>query len=127
MQKRLLVLRELIYDTAQMTPGVGKLEETLKWSEPAYVTAETKSGSVVRIAYSAKRPGQYAMYFICHTKLVDTFRTLFPNDFQFEGNRAIVFDESAAVPMRELGLCISMALTYRLSKTAREFKIKKSQ
>jgi hypothetical protein len=115
-QKRLLTLRELIFDIAQETPGVGRLEETLKWGEAAYITSDTKSGSVIRIAYSAKRPKQYGMYFICHTKLIDTFRTMFPNDFQFEGNRAIVFDETATVPIRELGLCISIALTYQLSK-----------
>ena len=35
---RLLVLRELIFDTAEKTEGVGEIEETLKWNEPAYLT-----------------------------------------------------------------------------------------
>jgi len=54
------------------------------------------------------------MYFHCQTTLVDTFRTLYPSRFTFEGNRAIVFDETAAIPVRELRHCISLALTYRL-------------
>ncbi len=109
---KLLVLRQLIFDTAAQAAGVGELEEALKWGEPAYLTSQSKSGSTVRIAYSPKKPLRYAMYFNCQTNLVDTFRTMFPNDFQFEGNRAIVFDATAKVPKKELGFCIAVALTY---------------
>ena len=35
----LLVLRQIILDTAAGTPGVGVLEETLKWGQPAYGSA----------------------------------------------------------------------------------------
>ena len=38
MRKKLMFLRELIFDTAAATEGVGKLEETLKWGEPSYLT-----------------------------------------------------------------------------------------
>jgi Domain of unknown function (DU1801) len=112
MRAKLLVLRELIFETAASTPGVGDLDETLKWGEPAYATTQSKSGSPVRIAYKASRPTQYAMYFICHTNLVETFKTMFPNDFKFEGNRTIVFEASDRVPKRELAWCITAALTY---------------
>lgn len=116
MRAKLLALRELIFDTAASTPGVGNLEETLKWGEPAYATTQSKSGSTVRIAYKVARPTQYAMYFICHTNLVETFKTMFPNDFKFEGNRAIVFEDSDRVPTRELEWCITAALTYHTNK-----------
>lgn len=46
---RLLALRRLIIDTARTTKGVGALQETLKWGQPSYLTAETKSGSTIRI------------------------------------------------------------------------------
>ena len=46
---RLLALRRLIIDTAKTTKGVGALQETLKWGQPSYLTAETKSGSTIRI------------------------------------------------------------------------------
>ena len=107
-----MALRQLIFNTAACTLGVGELEETLKWGEPAYLTSQSKSGSTVRIAYSPKRPLQYAMYFNCQTTLVDTFRTMFPNDFQFEGNRALVFELSQKPPKKELAWCIATALTY---------------
>jgi hypothetical protein len=116
MRQKLLALRKLIFETAASTPGVGELEETLKWGEPAYVTSETKSGSTVRIAWKRSSPSQYAMYFHCQTNLVETFRTLFPKEFAFKGNRAIVFRESEVVPTDSLSFCIAAALTYHRAK-----------
>ena len=52
------------------------------------------------------------MYFNCQTTLVETFKTMFPGDFEFEGNRAIVFESSKRVPAKELAWCIAAALTY---------------
>ena len=115
---KLLALRALIFKTATTTDGVGKLEETLKWGEPAYVTSESKSGSTVRIAWKKSAPAQYAIYFNCQTTLVETFRTLFPSEFKFEGNRAIVFAVSGIVPTDSLVFCISAALTYHRNKAS---------
>ncbi|MEP6790955.1 MAG: DUF1801 domain-containing protein, partial [Ramlibacter sp.] len=50
MRRKLLALREIILRTAAATEGVGPLQETLKWGEPAYLTSQSKSGSTVRIA-----------------------------------------------------------------------------
>lgn len=115
-RRKLLALRELIFATATATEGAGELEETLKWGEPAYVTAQTKSGSTVRIDWKKARPNEYAMYFHCQTNLVDTFRAMFPNEFAFEGNRALVFPLDAPVPKETLALCIAASLTYHRSK-----------
>lgn len=116
MRHKLLALRKLIFETAASTPGVGKLEEGLRWGEPAYLTSETKSGSTIRIAWKRSNPSHYAMYFHCQTNLVETFRTLFPNEFTFEGNRAIVFRECDVVPTDSLSFCIAAALTYHRTK-----------
>ena len=115
-RSKLMALRELIFKTAAATDGVGELDETLKWGEPAYLTSRTRSGSTIRIAWKKSAPTQYAMYFNCQTDLVETFRTLFPSDFRFEGNRAIVFDIDARVPTAPLVFCIAAALTYHLRK-----------
>ena len=119
-RNRLMALRQLIFDTAASTPGVGELEEALKWGEPAYLTSKTKSGSTVRIAWKAAKPLQHAIYFNCQTTLVDTFRTLFPNDFEFEGNRAIIFDTTGRIPVREVAWCIAAALTYHRKPGTRD-------
>lgn len=115
-RKKLMTLRALVFDVAEQTRDVGELEESLKWGEPAYITAASKSGSTIRIAWKKARPTQYAMYFNCQTTLVDAFKTMFPTAFKFEGNRALVFDEHDDVPLEALRICVEMALTYRTKK-----------
>ena len=112
---KLLALRELIFQTAATAQGAGEIEETLKWGEPAYIT-RNKSGSTVRIDWKKKDPKHYAMYFNCQTNLVESFRTMFPNDFKFEGNRALVFSIEDEVPKDSLTMCIAASLTYHLKK-----------
>lgn len=116
-RKKLLKLREMIFEVASAMPNVGPLQETLKWSEPAYLTAESKSGSTIRIAWKKAKPKHYAMYFICTTNLVETFRTIFPQDFEYEGNRAIIFRVDDSLPKDSIRFCIAAALTYRLTKS----------
>ena len=73
---KLLALRQLIFDTARATKGVGALQETLKWGQPSYLTAATGSGSTIRIDRIKSAANQYAVYFHCQTNLVETFREL---------------------------------------------------
>ena len=112
----MLKLRELLFRVAANTEGVGPVEETLRWGEPAYVTSKTRSGSTVRMDWKPGKPEQFALYFHCQTNLVDTFRTLFPGDFRFEGNRALVFDVGGRIPKDPVAFCISASLTYHLRK-----------
>jgi hypothetical protein len=114
-RKAMLALRALILATARGTPGAGEIEETLKWGEPAYAT-KNGAGSTIRIDWKPKDPSHYAMYFHCQTSLVSTFRTLFPNDFVFEGNRALVFDLGKRIPTPSLAFCVAAAFTYHLNK-----------
>lgn len=116
-RRRLLRLRRLILDTASETEGVGRVEETLKWGQPSYLTPETGSGSTIRID-RAGGDGGYAIYFHCQTDLVETFRRLYPGRFAFEGNRALRFRDGDALPETELKHCISLALTYHRRKKA---------
>lgn len=115
LRKRLMALRELVFDTAAATPGVGRLDETLKWGQPSYLTAESGSGTTVRIDRLKNRDG-YAIYFHCQSGLVDQFRTIYPDTFAYEGKRAIVLTAKDRVPTRALGHCIALALTHHLRK-----------
>lgn len=117
-RRQLLALRTLIFKVAASTDGVGLLEETLKWNEPAYITSITKSGSTIRLGWKKSQPTQYAIYFNCQTNLIESFRTLFPNNFKFEGNRAMVFSADEILPAEELSFCIAAALTYHRDKKA---------
>ncbi|MDX1641953.1 MAG: DUF1801 domain-containing protein [Balneolaceae bacterium] len=109
-------LRQLILKVAEATEGVGELEETLKWSEPAYLPSKTKSGTTVRIDWKEKNPDQIGMYVSCNTTLVDTYRTMFGDNLEFEGDRAILFPVDHPIPKKELMICIKMALRYHLDK-----------
>jgi hypothetical protein len=110
---QMLHLRELVLATASEIEGLEKLDETLKWGEPSYLT---KYGSTVRMDWKAKSPDQFAIYFKCTSLLVPTFKTLYKNKFNFEGNRAIVFKLNEKIREAELKHCISLALTYHKIK-----------
>lgn len=112
-QEKLLFLRQLILEVASETPEVNKLEETLKWGEPSYLN---KSGSTIRLGWNSSNPNQYAMYFHCKTKLVDTFKEIYPDTFKYDGNRAIIFSENEEIPVDALKLCILLSLTYHKVK-----------
>ena len=116
---RLLALRKMIFDVAKKTPGVGKVEEAVRWGQPSYLTVETGSGSTLRIDGIRNEPRKYAMYFICTSGLIEDFRDLYKGEMKFEGNRSIVFDVKDRLPEAALRHCISLALTYHLRKKQR--------
>ncbi len=97
---KLMALRELVFDTAEKTPAVGRLTETLKWGQPSYLTQETGSGTTVRIDRLKAADG-YAAYFHCQSGLVEQFRELYPDTFTYEGKRAIVFGVRAIACRRK--------------------------
>ncbi len=116
LRTKLLALRRLIFDTAKTTKGVGRLEETLKWGQPSYLTSETGSGSTIRIDRIKATANRYAMYFHCQTDLVATFHELYAGELSFGGNRSVVLNATDKIPEAALRHCIALALTYHLNK-----------
>jgi hypothetical protein len=110
----ILGLRQLIFQVAAGSPNVGPLHETLKWGQPAYLTSVTKSGTTLRLGLP--KQGGFAIYVHCQTSIVSEFRTLFPDDFTYEGSRAIHFTDAKPVPLGKLRLFIHRALTYHLPR-----------
>lgn len=92
--------------------SVDDLACTLKWGELAFVA---KSASTIRIAWSDKNPDKCSLYFNCNSKLVDTFRSVYP-ELHYVGNREIVLDPDQSLPRASLRHCFSLALTYQLRK-----------
>ena len=115
LRTRLMALRELIFDVAAGTEGVGPLSETLKWGQPSYLTEQTGSGSTVRID-CLKNANGYAIYFYCQSGLVGRFRELYADAFRYEGERAILFDAKERLPLKALSHCIGLALTHHARK-----------
>lgn len=115
-KSKLMFLRQLIFDTAASIEGIGKIEETLKWGEPSYLTPESKSGSTIRIAWKESQKKNYSIFFKCTANLVPAFKEKFPKKFKFGGNRSIDFNLNDDIPVKELKRCIALALTYHRNK-----------
>lgn len=105
-------LRQLVFSVA-MEDNIGEIDECLKWGELSYIS---KVGSTLRIDWKSNSPEQYKMYFHCQTKLVETFKELYPIQFNFDKNRAIVFKTGDEIAVAELSHCISMTLRYHQIK-----------
>ncbi len=112
-RERMLTLRALILATGNGIDPIGKVQESIKWGEPSYTTI---SGSPIRLAWKEKEPQRIAVCFHCQTKLVSTFKILYPKKLSFEGNRAIVLKENHKIPKEELKHCIELAHTYHRVK-----------
>ena len=110
-RKKLEKIRSLIFKVAHENQL--EVEETLKWGEPSYLV---KGGSTIRIDWKSKTPETYSIYFNCNTKLVDTFKEIYSDIYNFEGNRAIVFDKSDLIHEPQLKQCIELALKYHKVK-----------
>jgi len=110
----LLELRRLIL-TAAAEADVD-LVETLKWGQPSYLPAKARVGTTVRIDALKGSADGYAMYIHCQTTLLDSYRHLYPDDFTFEGQRALTFRTGRPPPEPALKHCIALALTYHRAK-----------
>lgn len=106
------LLRQWLYDIAA-EEGLNPVSESLKWAEPSY---SVKGGSPVRIDWKARRPEMIQLYFHCQTQLVETFRELYPQTFEFEGNRALLLTVSGSLPEAAIKHCLHLALTYHKRK-----------
>lgn len=112
-REKLSALRSLILETANEIEDINELEETLKWGEPSYLV---KDGSTLRIDWKEKKPDRYAIYFKCTSKLVPSFKIVFPDTFNYEGDRAIVFKLDDPIPVPELKKCIKTTFRYHKVK-----------
>jgi hypothetical protein len=107
---KLMRLRELAFETAERLDA-GPLTESLKWGQPAFSTPG-KSGSTFRLDEIKNGSGKYALYFLCQTTLIGTFRELYMDRFVFEGSRAIIFEPDTSYEEADIAHCMALAMTY---------------
>lgn len=108
-------LRQMIYDLV-LDLNLGDIEETLKWGEPSF---KVKSGSPIRIDYKTATPDHCYIFLNCQTKLVDTYRELYSDVLEFQGNRAIVLNvnnKTHTSVTTAIKHCLTLALTYQKVK-----------
>ena len=106
-------LRNLIHGTAGKILEIAEVEESLKWGQPSFGVKPKGTGSSVRID---KRDEGISVYFICNTGLVDKFREIYPDTFNYVGNREIHFALDDDLHEDELSHCIAMTFTYHSNK-----------
>ena len=110
-RKNLEYIRSIIFEVA----GENKIniDETLKWGEISYVS---RNGSTIRIDWKEKFPKRYSIFFNCKSRLVETFKEIYPNKFNFVGNRELYFEKDDTIPLLELKHCIFLSLNYHKLK-----------
>lgn len=111
-KEKLLSVRELILKTADSI-NAGKVIEDLKWGQLSYSTVK---GSPIRIDWSKNHPDKLSIFFNCKTTLVDTFKEIYSNEFEFKGNRELVLPLNSDEVTSPLAHCLSMALEYHKIK-----------
>lgn len=109
-QKALSPIRQLIIDCATELDDVHHLEESLKWGELSY---KTKQGSPVRVNWSSKEKDHFGIYFICSTSLVETFKFVFGDEFNYDKNRGLIFGLEDEIPEEAVKRCVKMAMRYK--------------
>lgn len=107
-----LMLRDLVFAVAADTPEVGRVEETLKWGQPSFITPKTKSGSTLRIGVT--KAGDTGIYAHCGTSIISDYAATFPGDDRIDGNRGVLFATANEIVPDRLRHLIRHGLTYHL-------------
>jgi len=110
-QRKFQEIRSLVFDVAEANQ-LGEVTETLKWGEPSYLC---KTGSTVRIHWRSKTPDSMGIFFNCNTVLIETFKEVFQDSLNYEGNRAVVIPLERQLPS-DVSSCLLMALNYHKLK-----------
>lgn len=108
----LLTLRDMIFEVADGLPQIGKVEESLRWGQPAYLTSDTKSGTTLRLG--VPKTSGFAVFVHCQTTLISDYCAAFPDTKNTEGNRALLFDSTDEIDPNKGNWFIRQALTYHL-------------
>lgn len=114
-RESLLELRTLVYQVAAEDPRIGPLTETLKWGEPAYLTAKTRAGTTLRLAVKKGDAERTGMFFHCQTRVADRIKELYPETFEFDGTRGLLFAPGVGLPVEAVKGCMVLVLTYHLN------------
>ncbi len=113
-RKGLLLLRDLIFEIAADTPETGRIEEALRWGQPAYLTPETKLGSTIRLG--AHKDARFALFVHCQSRLIPEYITAYPAWDRLDGTRALLFNHARDIEPLRHGWLIRRALTYKIRK-----------
>ncbi len=114
-KQKLLFLREIIFQIADEFDEIGKIEETLKWENPSYLTYSPKSGTTIRLSKIRANNDKCAILVHCQTSLVSEFKAIYP-ELEYDGNRSLIVNINNKLPLAKIKHFIFSALTYHHRK-----------
>ena len=113
-KNEVLELRKIILDIALADNDIDFIGEDLKWGEPSFITKS--SGTTLRIDWKEKNPNSISIFVNCRTKLISIYKDIYPDDFEYIGNREIRLSLLKRYSTKKLSKCIELALKYNLIK-----------
>ena len=113
-KQKMLNFRELILEVIEKNPDIDFTGEALKWDEPSFLTKS--SGSTLRIDWKKKSPEHVSIFVNCQTKLISIFRELYPDDFEYVGNREVRLPIKRKYSKVKVKKLIELVLKYNLIK-----------
>ncbi len=113
--KKLQILRKLIYQVAQEIKVTWDIQETLKWWEPSYITSQN-TGTTIRLALVKWTQNKFGIFFNCKSSMITSIKEVFWDQFEYQGNRALIFSTQDVLNFNNIKYCFELALTYHLKK-----------
>ncbi|ASM72631.1 MULTISPECIES: hypothetical protein [Roseobacteraceae] len=104
------VLRATILAAAH-DASVGTLTESLKWGQPAWRPAAPRTGSTLRLNWSAAAPDVLTAYVDCKTDLAERMARLYP-DLPNDGRRALGLAVTGPLADQAISHLAAMTFTY---------------
>lgn len=93
--------------------GLGEVVESIKWGQPSFVV---KTGTPVRFGWTDSRPSVLSVFVHCNTRLIDTFREMYSDGFEYVGNRELRLPlDQPRLPV-QMPCFIACAMTYHKIK-----------
>ncbi len=114
-QKGLAALRTMIFRHAAELPRIGRLQEALRWGQPAYLTPDTGAGCSLHIGPASG--GDFALFVHCKTGLIDNYLAGPGAGQRVQGTRAVLFQTADEIPAT-LTFLIGQALTYHQNRSS---------
>ena len=105
-------IRSLIFSSARELE-LDYLSLTTKWGEASFVSSK---GVTIRLAAYKHQQGALGVFFPCSSTMIQNCKELFPEEFEYEKQRAIILSKEGKLNTLTLELVIRAALNYHRVK-----------
>lgn len=114
-QQYLWTCRTLYHQTAQAA-DVGVLDEALKWGQPSWRPMTPRTGSTLRMGWSAEAADSMTFFVDCKTDIASRMADIYPDTFANDGRRQLALSLSDPVPQDPVQHLAEMTFCYHRAK-----------